>query len=408
MLKRLLRRLPWVLLLAGLGAAVVWGFWPVPVDVETATVTRGPLEVAVEEDGITRIREKYVVFAPVSGNLLRIDWDAGDEVARDESVLARIAPGDSSLLDPRAVAEAEARLRAAEAAREQAAAGLVRAKEAAELAEHRFDRVRELHRSNTITRDAFDEAEHGLRIARADVRSEEFGLRVADFEIELAKAALSWTTPMTEDDAGTSVQSAGDPLLSIRAPVSGRVLRVLREDAGTVASGTPLVEIGEPRDLELVVDVLSTDAVRIDSGDLVHVRRWGGPHDLQAVVRLVEPAGFLEVSALGVEEQRVNVIADFVDTVEARGPLGDAYRIEARIVVESHPDVIRVPAGALFREGDEWFAFQVVDGRARRQQVEPGLSNGLETEIVRGLAVDDAVVLYPSDRIVDGVAVRTE
>jgi HlyD family secretion protein len=301
-------------------------------------------------------------------------------------------------LDVRARAEAEARVQAAEAAKLRATAALTSAQEALELAKHDFARATKLIDKKAISRADFDKAEHQEHIAQANVRSAEFALKVAVFELELAKAALIRTriAPEGQNDAST---------LTILSPVNGRVLRVLEESAVVVRPGTELLEIGDPRDLEIEIDVLSTDAVRIRPGAKVFVEHWGGEGTLNATVRLVEPSAFLKVSALGVDEQRVNVIADFTDPLEQRATLGDGYRIEARIVVAEVRDAVTVPAGVLFREGNEWNVFRVVDGRAVLQRVRKGQSNGLETEIVEGVAPDDTLILHPTDKIQDGVAV---
>ena len=399
--KRLLQRLPWIVLGAVMVGWLAYGFWPQPVDVEVATVRRGSLMVTVDDDGITRIREKYVVSAPVSGKLLRVELHEGDVIEEGKTVLARIEPSDPTLLDARTRAEAKARVQAAAAAQQQAEASLDRALEASELAQDRYDRVVKLIRKDAVAREVFDEAEHRHRMTRAEVRSAEFGLAVSRFEFELAEAALIRTRPTPND-------SNAPWLLTILAPVTGRVLRVLEENAGAVTVGTELLELGNPEDLEMEIDVLSTDAVRVRPGAKVYVEHWGGKGVLEGVVRVVEPAAFLKVSALGVDEQRVNVIANFTSPHENRETLGDGYRIEARIVVEDLADIVKVASGDLFREEEDWFAFRVVGDRARSQRVRIGESNGIETEIVSGLAPDDLVILHPTDKVQDGVRIRSE
>ncbi len=398
-INRVLRRSPWILLLVVLAAMLAYGFWPAPVAVEVTTVRRGPLLVTVNDDGITRIREKYVVSAPVSGKLLRVELQEGDAVQRGQTVLARIEPSDPTLLDARSHAEAQARVQAAKAAQQQAEASLQHAQEASELADHRYDRARKLIEKEVITREDLDQAEHEHRMALADQRSAEFGLNVARFELELAKAALVRTRPADDVDDQPA-------LLTILAPVTGRVLRVLEENAGAVTVGTELLELGNPGDLEMEIDVLSTDAVKIRPGSKVFVEHWGGDGMLEGDVRIIEPAAFMKVSALGVEEQRVNVIASFTSPLENRETLGDAYRIEARIVIKELDDALKVATGALFREGQNWFVFRVVEGRADLQQVQIGESNGLETEIVSGLSSNDVVVLHPTDKVQQHVRVR--
>lgn len=393
-----LRKVPLVLVVVAVVAWLVYGFWPQPEDVDVAAVQRGSLLVTVNEDGKTRIREKYVVSAPVSGKLLRQELRAGDLVRQGKTVLALIEPSDPSLLDARATAEAKARVRADEASQAQSQAGLSRAKESYELAKSEYERAESLIQRGAITQAEFDRHQQQERIAEADVRAAEFARKVADFELQLAQAALIRTR-------GSAVPGSKSTM-TILAPVSGRVLRVFQESAGVVTRSTRLIEVGDPLDLEMQIDVLSTDAVRIRPGAKVLVEHWGGDQTLTGSVRVVEPAGFLKISALGVEEQRVNVIADFLDPLEKRETLGDGYRVEARIVVDEAKDTLLVPAGVLFRDGEDWCVFQVVDGRARLRRVETGRSNGRKTEIVQGLEADDVVILHPSDEVSDGVGVK--
>ncbi|GAB4148664.1 MAG: HlyD family efflux transporter periplasmic adaptor subunit [Planctomycetaceae bacterium] len=399
LMKAISNRLPWIILVAILAGLVTYGFWPVPVKVEVATVKKGSLQVTIQDDGITRIREKYIVSAPVSGKLLRVMLKEGDPVEQASSVLAHIEPGDPALLDARALAEVKARVQAAKASEKRAGASLERAKEAHKLSKLQYDRAVKLKKEDAITEDEYDRAENQFRLTAADVRSAEFALAVAKFEWELAKAALVRSRPSESNpDAPT--------LLTIISPVTGRVLRIFEKNAGAVTVGTKLLEVGNPQDLEMKIDVLSTDAVKIHPGARVYVEHWGGDHRLEGVVRVVEPAAFLKVSALGVEEQRVNVIANFTSPLKARETLGDGYRIEAKIVVRELKDVVKVASGALFREGDNWFVFKVVEHRAVQQRVQLGATNGVETEVLSGLSADDVVILHPTDKVKEGVSVQ--
>ncbi len=397
-MKRAVTKLPWMLAMIALAALMIYGFWPQPIEVDVAQVTRGSLEVTVNDDGETRIREKYVVSAPLAGKMLRIQLDAGDVVEQGATELARIEPSDPELLDARTQAASEARLRASEASLQQAEATLMRSKEALELADHEYERAKRSLPKQAISRADFDAAEHRQHIASADVRSAEFGVKVAEFELEHARAAASRYDTSEQGNSHT-------PFLLV-SPIDGKVLRVFQEDGGVVAPGTPLLELGDPQDLELEIDVLSSDAVRIQPGDKLYIEHWGGPQSLTAVVRIVEPSAFLKISALGVEEKRVNIIADFVDPWSDRKTLGDGFRIEARIVVESTADdALKVPTGTLFREGNSWKVYRIVNGVAGLCTVEIGETNGLETEIVRGLSEGDDVVLHPTDKVRDGVGV---
>lgn len=404
-MKKMLRRLPWILLVLALAGAVTYGFWPVPIEVDSVTATTGTLLVTVNEDGKTRIREKYEVSAPVGGKLLRLSLRPGDEVAYEETVLAVIEPNDSSLLDPRAIEQAEAKVRVAKAMQQQSESAVKRAAAAYELAKSDLARIRKSYKSGALTESEFDKATHQERMAAAEMRSAEFGMNVAKFELELAKAALVRARPRKKYN-DKSDESASQPM-TIRAPVSGRVLRVFQESSSVVTPGLKLLELGDPRDLEMEIDVLSTDAVPIRPGAKVFIEHWGGEGTLHGVVRLVEPSGFLKVSALGVEEQRVNVIADFTEPLSGRQTLGDGYRIEARIVVSERKDILKVPSGALFREGGNWFVFQILEGRAVRRAVEIGKSNGVETEILKGISKDDRLILHPTDKIKDGIRVES-
>ncbi len=398
-MKRLITKLPWVFASAMLVALLVYGYWPQPVEADLAEVTSGSLEVTVDDDGETRIREKYVISAPVAGKLLRVRLNAGDAVQQKTTELVRIQPSAPELLDDRTQAESEARLRAAEASLSMAEAKLRREKEALELAKHDYARAGKLRPQNAISQAEFDTIEHGLQIVEADLRTAESGVKVARFELEHFRAAAS-----QYDVNGDSASRQPFQLVS---PIDGRVLQVFKEDAGVVAPGTPLLELGDPRDLEIEIDVLSSDAVKVQPGDTVYIDHWGGPKTLNAVVRIVEPAAFLKVSALGVEEKRVNVIADFVDPWSCRESLGDGFRVEARIVVAStDPNSIKVPSGALFRDGESWKVYRVRDFVAELCTVQIGETNGTDTEIKAGLSQSDLVVLYPTAKIQQGVRVK--
>lgn len=396
-MRAIVRNWGWIVAAVVVVGLLVYAFRPVPVEVDTAAVSRGPLVVTVSAEGKTRIRERYVVSAPLAGQLLRIRHRPGDEVTAGQSVVAVIEPTDPSLLDARAKAEIDARVKATDAARQQADAGRKRAKTAHDLARKQWERVKGLGPS--VSADERETAEAKERVATDEVRAAEFAVWVAEFEHEQAKAARVRTQPRLSADTEAD-------RMDIRAPIGGLVLRVFQESEAVVTGGTKLLELGDPRDLEMEIDVLSTDAVKMKPGARVIVDHWGGPESLAGRVRVVEPAGFLKVSALGVEEQRVNVIADFIDPLEKRKPLGDAYRVEARIVI-SEEEAVKVPAGAMFRKGTGWACFALRDGRAKLTEVSVGRTNGLETEVTSGLTEGDTVVLHPSDRVKDGVRVVT-
>ncbi len=385
------RQLPLIVSALLLVGALVYAFMPGPVPVETAVLTRGPLEVSVRDDGRTRIKERYIVSAPLAGQLQRIQLKPGHNVEAG-MLLAVIEPTVPELLDPRTQAGAEARVKAADETRQQTQAILDRASANSEYAQNDLKRVQELHRARTVSIQELERAQLAARSAEGDLNSARFGVRIAEYELELAKTALMRTKP----DAGSN-----DWRIEIRAPVVGKILRVHQESVAVVTPGMPLLEVGDPENLEIEIDVLSSDAVKIKPGAKVLLEHWGGPKPLEARVRLVEPAGFLKISALGVEEQRVWVIADFAGPRTEWQSLGDAYRVEARIVTWASTNALKVPTGALFRQSEDWAVFQSDGNRARLKTVEIGQRGEHEAEVLGGLAEGDRVILHPSDKIRD-------
>ena len=378
--------------------ALLFAFSPRPVAVEVARATRGPLCVTVDEDGRTRIKERYVVSAPLGGQLRRIELESGDCVIAGETLVATLEPTAPELLDARSRAQLEARVRAAEIQVQNAGARLERVRAANDLAQVEMTRATTLTEQGVLARQELDRSREAARAMTEELKSAEYSRKIAGFELEQARAAVS--------QGSTNSRAAECWDLRILSPISGRVLRVFHEDAAVVPATTRLVEVGDPADLEVEVDVLSSDAVQIRSGARAFFEHWGGDVPLEGRVRVVEPAGFLKISALGVEEQRVNVIVDFVTPAERRRALGDAYRVEARIVVWEADDVLKVPVGALFRSGGNWAVFAMVGGRARLTPVTAGHSNGRETEVLSGLNMGDAVVLHASDKVADGVRIK--
>lgn len=368
--------------------ATIYAFLPKPIPVEVARVARGPLQVTVDHEGRTRVKERYVISAPLSGRLLRVELHPGDPIRAKETLLASIEPSDPALLDPRARAEAEARVKAAEATKLRAIPILDRARAASEQAKTELDRAQKLYTTGVMSRQELDNAELKSRTADEELKAADFGAQIAAFELEQAQAVLS----------GGKNYAGGAPF-EIRSPINGELLRVFQESESFLQSGTRLMEIGDPRDLEMEIDVLSRDAVKIKPGDKVLVDHWGGDAPLLGRVRLIEPAAFLKISALGVEEQRVNVIADFVDSPEMYRALGDAYRIEARIVISEADNILKVPAAALFRRGDEWAVFVADHGRAALRPVKIGRRNDFEAEVLSGVSANETVLVHPSDKI---------
>jgi HlyD family secretion protein len=374
------------------------GLWPKPLPVEVAVASRGDVVATVDEEGMTRVRNRYVISAPVGGQMQRIDWKAGAPVVAGETVLTRIEAGGADFLDARGLAQAEARVRAAQAAVEVARAQAERSRAAHELARSDLERYRALAARQAISVQEQESAVMREATAAQEQRAAVFAAQVAEFELQQARAAL------LRGAAGPGGEP--QPPLALTSPVSGRILRVFQESARLVPAGLPLLEVGDPTDLELRIEVLSRDGVAIRPGARVIVEQWGGREPLQARVRLVEPSAFTKISALGVEEQRVYVIADFVDPIEQRPTLGDSYRIEGRVVVWEGRNVLHVPAGALFQRGERWETFVVEGRRARLRSVRVGHSNGMETEILDGLKQGDRLIVYPGDKVADGSRVR--
>lgn len=394
--KGLLRRLITWSLGLGLIGLIGYGLKPKPIEVELTALKRGPLTVHVSEEGKTRIRNRYVVAAPTSGQMRRVTLRAGDDVKANETVLTAIEPTVSPLLDPRAKAQAEARVQVTEAARMQATQSLSMAKTAEKFATANWDRVKSLNDKGSISITDRDNAERDASMRQQEVRAAEFALKVAEFELRQAKAALlQFESP---EDSSISV-------MEVRSPVSGKVLRVDQESATIIAAGTAIMEIGDPADIEIEAEILSRDAVAIEPNALVSVEQWGGPAPLQARVKRVEPAAFTKVSALGVEEQRVIVRSDLVNPPDAAKLLGDRYRVEVRVAIWHQDDVLLIPAGALFREGSEWKTFAFRNGKAVATTLEVGRTDGRMTQVIKGLDAGDQVLLHPPDTVKDGVAV---
>jgi len=390
---RMIRRGLLAALVLGSTVAVLLALRPRPVSVDGAQAIRGPLIVAVEESGMTRVKDRYVVSAPVSGRLSRVALEPGDLV-QEGDVLALVVPAPSPLLDERTRAEAEGRLGAALSALEQARAQASRAAAAKELADRELARVRALVASGSLPAQALDQAEFDARMHGDEVSSAGFATRVAQEEVRISRATLAG------GDGGHA-----DRHVDVLAPASGRVLAVHQKSAGVVQAGTPLLEVGDPTALEVVVDLLTTDAVHIVPGTTATIQGWGGETPLAARVRRVEPSAFTRPSALGVDEQRVNVILVLTDPRERWAALADGYRVEARLVLWRGDDVLRVPQGAVFRHGDGWAVFRIDRDVARLTTVRIGHRGDTEVEIISGLGPADVVAVHPGDRVKDGVRV---
>lgn len=392
-----LKNLFWGVLLVAVGLFAGLSLIPTPVEVEFAIATPGTLKVTVQEDGKTRIREKYTVSAPVTGRLSRIELDAGDH-CDEGTLLAVILPSAPEILNARARAEANARVRAAEAALARAKSNGEQANIDLELNAAKYQRAQQLLPSKAISQNEFDDAKAEWLASAQAIKTTHFDVEIAKFELEMAQAAV-------EQFSDSKLPVSVEPF-EINSPIEGRVLRVFEESATVVTVGTPLIELGDPRNLEIEIDALSTDAVRIKPGAELTIEHWGGQSPLQGYVRVIEPGAFTKVSSLGVEEQRVNIIADFNEPPERIAALGDGYRVEARITVDEIDNALLIPNSALFRHQRRWHVLTVLNGKAALQVVSIGLQNEFQTEILQGLNAGDQVIIYPSDTIKPGTAVQ--
>jgi HlyD family secretion protein len=369
------------------GGLVTAALWPQHIEVDVAEVVQRPMEVTIDEEGETRVRERFTVSAPVAGRLLRIDLEPGDAVVAGTTVVARVAPAASPLLDARTESESAAAVQAAAAAVEQATAERARAAAILDHARQSRDRTRQLESGGAVARADLDAAEAAAREAESAVAAATAALDRAKRDVEVVRARLR------------SPVRTGRPV-DVVAPVSGVVLTRRRESESVVAAGEPLMDLGDPADVELIVDLLSTDAVRVTSEAVVRVVGWGGDAPLTGRVRRIEPSAFVKVSALGVEERRVNVIVD-LDPPPQDCRLGDGYKVEARIVVWSGT-AATVPVGALFRRGEQWAVFVESGGRASLRSITVGERNADVAQVLGGLQPGDRVVLHPPDTLSDG------
>ncbi len=373
---------------------IIYGFKAAPVWVDVATVKRGPLSVTIEEEGKTRVIDRYVVSSPVAAYARRIDLKVGDNIRQGQSLM-QLEPLPSAVLDSRSRAAAQARIEAAkssfDASREQVAA----AQAEAELAQLEYNRIVNLCKVQCASKGEEDQALTKLRSSQAMEQSAQFAADVAHHQLEAAETALAY--------AGTT---NGEHQLTIASPINGSVLKIVRESEGVVGAGEALIEVGNPKQLEVEIDVLSSDAIRILPGTKVLFERWGGVEALQGQVRTIEPVGFTKVSALGVEEQRVLVIAELTSAPEQWQRLGDGYRVEASFILWQQDDVLTLPASSLFRFKDGWAVFVIEGDSAKRTKVELGQRNGLTAQVLSGLTQGQQVVTHPSEAVDDGVEVQ--
>lgn len=374
---------------------IAYGFRPRPIAVDVAKVSRGPLTITVEEEGKTRVKDRFVISAPVSGYMRRITLEPGDFIKTGQTV-AELEPLRSTVLDPRSRAAAEAEVSSAEAEL-KASEENARARAAdAEYAGDNMERMKKLYATGYVSKDAMEQAESEAKQSRASLLAAEAAVRAARSALDKARTALLFAAEVPSGSKG----------IPVRSPVEGRVLKLERQSEGVVNAGDPLIDIGNPRNLEVKVEVLSSDAVKIKPGTPVLFERWGGDYALSGKVTVVEPGGFTKVSSLGVEEQRTLVIADITSLPEEWQRLGDNYRVDASFIIWEGKDVLQIPAGALFRKDSEWAVFVYKDKRAELRQVQIGHRNGFTAEVLSGLGEGEMVITHPDESIKDGSRVK--
>ena len=403
-MKRVTRVVGWTVALLLVIGLVAVALRPQPVLVDVAVVSDGPMQVTVDDDGVTRIKERYIVSTPLAGRLERIALEVGDSVTADTTVIANMQPTDPSLLDPRAAAQARARVRAAERRLEAAQVELTKAESSREFAQAELKRTTDLAGSAALSLSEREARELAFRLRSEESKAAQFGVDIAEYELELEKAALLLTDPEQTPEGSpgdTSMQ------LEIKAPIDGRVLRIDQESTAVLNAGASIMELGDPSDLEVVADVLSVEAVKIKPGDQVQLVNWGGEEELRGEVRVIEPSGFTKLSALGVEEQRVNVVIDFLNAHNDRQQLGDGFRIDVRVVIWQSEKTLKIPTSALFRVGEEWGVFvKSGAGLAEQRIVKIGQNNGVEAQVLEGLNAGQTVIVHPSDSLDDGSSVE--
>jgi HlyD family secretion protein len=378
--------------------AIVWSFMPAAVGVDIGPVVKGRLEVTVDDDGETQVKERYIVSAPAAGRLERVPVDVGDPVVAGQTLLATILPTDPSFLTARDEAQAEARAQAAQASKDQADANLVHAKAALAYARTDLARSESLAAQGTIAKKALDQARLNVELSEADLKSAQSAVNVAAYEFASAEAALMGPNQGKTDKVSGCC-------IDIMSPVTGAVLKRHHESETVVPAGEPIVDVGDPKDIEIVADLLSTDAVKLTPGAHVYIDHWGGPMVLNGRLRLIEPSGFTKISALGIEEQRVNVKIDITDPYDEWSTLGDGYRVDVRVVAWAGDDILKVPVAALFRTAEGWAVFVDHNKHAMLRQVTIGHRNDTEAEVLAGLKEGDTVILHPGDQVKDGVRI---
>lgn len=392
------RLLLWVIITVVLILVLAYLFKPRAIIVDMAQVTKGALQEIISDEAKTRVHDVYTLSAPVTGHLRRITAEVGDPVERLTTVVAEIEPIDPDFLDPRSEAQAKADIKTAHSALSLAQAEVNQAQAELDFALAEFNRMRELRVSNSVSARELDNSERAYKTTRAALATAQAGLQMRVYELERSKALML-------SPSETQTQHGSCQCVSITAPVSGRILKVLNKSEGVVMAGTSLLEIGNPEDLEIVVELLSFDAVKVEPGQVVNIKNWGGSQPLTGRVNRIEPIGFMKISALGIEEQRVNVIVDIISEYSRWARLGHGYQVDVEIVLWDGSDLLSVPVTALFRDQGKWAIFVVRDNTAQKKIVRIGHKNAFNVEVVSGLNEGDWYVSHPNNQIADNVKV---
>lgn len=375
---------------------LAWGFWPKAQLVDASQVKIAPMAVTIKEDGKTRLIDRYSIAAPVNGMTCKMHLKVGQLVKKDQTLLT-ISPLPAPVLDARSRAAAQQKVASAKAALSSAKQQVNASQASASQVELEAQRLKPLLTKGLISKDKYDKATTSAKSAQANLRSAQFQVDVAKHELEAALTTLQYSSNSNIEDLEQ---------LAVASPIDGQILKVNRECQGPVSIGEALLEVGNPDALEVEVDLLSSDAVKLDTGMKVVFQRWGGEHDLQGRVKLVEPVGFTKVSALGVEEQRVWVIVEFTSPLKTWQRLGDGYRVEAEFILWQQDQVLQVPSSAVFRHQSGWAVFVIQNNKARLQNIKPGKRNGLWVEVLSGLKKGNQVINHPNDKIEDGSSVK--
>lgn len=390
----------WLILGAIFIGAMIVAFKPRAVPTDIGIVEAGPMQSTINEEGETRVEDIYTLSSPISGHLRRIALEVGDKVIEGETIIAEIDPLDSNFLDPRSEAQAKAEVNTAESALSLAQAELKQAQVELDFFKSEYDRIKALHQTGTASQRDLDNTERLYKRSRASYATAQAALQMRRFELERVKAILI-------SPAQSQSLRAGCECLKLYAPISGTILKVMTESEGVIQAGSPLVEIGDPSQLQVVAELLSMDAVQVQIGSLVSIENWGSNTPLTGKVKRIDPVGFSKVSALGIEEQRVNVVIDLLSSHEHWSRLGHGYQVDVAIVLWQSDKVVKVPLTSIFRDGKDWAIYVVTDGVVNKRQLNIGHTNTYSAQVLSGINQGEKYIIYPTDRIFEGVRVES-